>query len=212
MLELRKSTAALTTLQSRVIESRDQQQNLVTSVAQRLKWASGANPALAEVMSAFDNAVVASCEKLTRQNNLASVVISACSSILHYEALRTRTSESLNSDANLIKLVKHWQEICLLTNSMTVGVSPVEEKVVELVQKNNESMLNVVTVDANWLRQAEKIISDAIVVAQKVVQDNCVGLAEAQKAMKEELARLQVRRLNIKYYKDKQKNETKQIC
>lgn len=184
MLELRKSATALTALQSRVCEAREQQQNLVASAIQRLKWAAGANPALTEVMSAFDNAVLTSCEKLTRQHNLAAMIVNTCNSLLHYEALRTRTSESVSSDGNFIKLVKHWEECCKLTINLTITVTMIEESLVELLQLEN-------TVDANWLRQAEKLISDAIVDTQKKLQEKQDALVNIQECLREQVANLQ---------------------
>ncbi|XP_035721238.1 serine/threonine-protein kinase SMG1-like isoform X1 [Vespa mandarinia] len=184
MLELRKTAAALSNLQSRVCEAREQQQNLVSSAIQRLKWAAGANPALGEVMSAFDNAVLSSCEKLTQQHNLAAAVINTCNSILHYEALRTRTSESVTHDANFIKLVKHWEESCLLTINLTITVSPIEESLIELLQLENN-------VDANWLKQAEKLISEAIIDTQKKLQEKQDILHNAHDCLRGRVTSLQ---------------------
>lgn len=163
MLELRKTASALSGLQSRVCEARDQQQNLVASVDQRLKWAAGANPALGEVMAAFDNAVLLSNEKLTRQRNLALIITSTCNSILHYEALRTKTSESITHDGNFMKLIKQWEESCLLRTNLSVSVSVIEENLIDMLQLENN-------IDANWLRRAEKVISDAIVDNQMKLQ------------------------------------------
>ncbi|XP_066595255.1 serine/threonine-protein kinase SMG1 isoform X2 [Prorops nasuta] len=184
MLELRKTAAALTNLQSRVCEAREQQQNLVSSAVQRLKWAAGANPALGEVMCAFDNAVLSSSEKLTRQHNLAAVVINTCNSILHYEALRTRTSESATHDANFIKLIKHWEESVVLTTNMTITVSVIEESLVKLLQVDTN-------VDANWLKQAEKVISDAIIDTQKKLQAREETLHNAQDCLRQRVTELQ---------------------
>ncbi|XP_034180761.2 serine/threonine-protein kinase Smg1 isoform X1 [Osmia lignaria lignaria] len=184
MLELRKTAAALTGLQSRVCEAREQQQNLVSSAVQRLKWAAGANPALGEVMSAFDNAVLASCEKLTRQHNLATSVISTCNSILHYEALRTRTSESVTHDTNFVKLVKHWEESCILTINLNITVTAIEESLVELLQMESN-------VDMNWLKQAERFISEAILEVQKKLQEKQEGLLAAQEHLRERVLNLQ---------------------
>ena len=184
MLELRKTATALTALQSRVCEAREQQQNLVASAIQRLKWAAGANPALGEVMSAFDNAVLTSCEKLTQQHNLSAIIVNTCNSILHYEALRTRTSESITNDANFIKLVKHWEESCKLTMNLTITVTMIEESLVELLNLEN-------TVDANWLRQAEKLISDAIVDTQKKLQEKQDALVNTHKCLREQVINLQ---------------------
>ncbi|XP_026671607.1 serine/threonine-protein kinase SMG1 [Ceratina calcarata] len=184
MLELRKTAAALSTLQSRVCEAREQQQNLVSSAVQRLKWAAGANPALGEVMSAFDNAVLSSCEKLTRQHNLATNVINTCNSILHYEALRTRTSESLTHDTNFVKLIKHWEESCLLTINLNITVTGIEESLVELLQMDSN-------VDINWLKQAERFISEAILDVQKKLQEKQECLLCTQERLREQVSNLQ---------------------
>ncbi|KOC68709.1 Serine/threonine-protein kinase SMG1 [Habropoda laboriosa] len=184
MLELRKTAAALSGLQSRVCEAREQQQNLVSSAVQRLKWAAGANPALGEVMSAFDNAVVSSCEKLTRQHNLATSVINTCNSILHYEALRTRTSESLTHDTNFVKLIKHWEESCILTINLNITVTAIEESLVELLQMDSN-------VDMNWLKHAERFISEAILDVQKKLQEKQEGLISAQERLREQVSNLQ---------------------
>ncbi|KAG7209878.1 hypothetical protein KM043_011480 [Ampulex compressa] len=184
MLELRKTATALSNLQSRVCEAREQQQNLVSSAVQRLKWAAGANPALGEVMSAFDNAVLSSCEKLTRQHNLASLVINTCNSLLHYEALRTRTSESVTHDGNFVKLIQHWKESCMLTTNLTITVTPTEESLMELLQMESN-------VDANWLKQAERIISDAILDTQKKLQEKQETLLSTQECLRECVSSLQ---------------------
>lgn len=184
MLDLRKNAATLSNLQSRVCEAREQQQNLVSSAVQRLKWAAGANPALGEVMSAFDNAVLLSCEKLTRQHNLAAMVVNMCNSILHYEALRTRTSESVTHDANLVKLIKHWEESCVLTANLNITVTMIEESLVQLLQLENN-------MDTAWLKQAEKIISEAIVDTQKKLQEKQEALFTAEDYLRERVKNLQ---------------------
>lgn len=184
MLELRKKAAKLSNLQSRVCEAREQQQNLVSSAIQRLKWAAGANPALGEVMSAFDNAVLSSCDKLTRQHNLAVMVVNTCNSILHYEALRTRTSESVTHDANLAKLIKHWEESCVLTVNLNVTVTMIEESLVQLLQLENN-------VDATWLKQAEKIVSEAIIDTQKKLQEKQEALFTTEDYLRERVMNLQ---------------------
>ncbi|KAG5339618.1 SMG1 kinase, partial [Acromyrmex charruanus] len=184
MLELRKKAAKLSNLQSRVCEAREQQQNLISSAVQRLKWAAGANPALGEVMSAFDNAVLSSCDKLTRQHNLAAMVVNTCNSILHYEALRTRTSESVTHDTNLVKLIKHWEESCLLTVNLNITVTMTEESLVQLLQLENN-------VDATWLKQAEKMVSEAIIDTQKKLQEKQEALFTTEDYLRERVMNLQ---------------------
>ncbi|XP_020295832.1 serine/threonine-protein kinase SMG1 isoform X3 [Pseudomyrmex gracilis] len=184
MLELRKMATTLSTLQLRVCDAREQQQNLVSSAVQRLKWAAGANPALGEIMSAFDNAVLSSCKKLSEQHNLAIMVVNTCNAILHYEALRTRTSESTTHDATFIKLIKHWEESCMLTLNLNITVTMIEESLVQLLQLENN-------VDATWLKQAEKIVSEAIVDTQKKLQEKQEALFTAEEYLRKRVENLQ---------------------
>ncbi|XP_034948666.1 serine/threonine-protein kinase SMG1 isoform X2 [Chelonus insularis] len=184
MLELRKSATALSSLQSRINEIQDQQRSLVDSVDQRLKWAIGANPALVEVMVAFNNAVLLSNEKLTRKQYLTSIITAICDSILHYEALRTKTSESITHDTNFIKLLKQWEESRLLRSNLSVSVSLAEENLIEMLQLENN-------IDADWLRRAESLISDAIIENQKILQKKQEMHAIANERLRKYIGSLQ---------------------
>lgn len=104
MLELRKTSSALLALQTRLSEVREQQSALVASVEQRLKWAAGANPALSEVLAAFESAVNSRSERLNLEQRLSALVGNTCNAVLHHEALRTRTSEALAHDTAFLQV------------------------------------------------------------------------------------------------------------
>lgn len=104
MLELRKTSSALLALQARLSEAREQQSTLVASVEQRLKWAAGANPALSEVLAAFESAVNFRTERLNLEQRLSALVGNTCNAVLHHEALRTRTSEALAHDTAFLQV------------------------------------------------------------------------------------------------------------
>lgn len=104
MLELRKTSSALLALQPRLSEAREHQSSLVASVEQRLKWAAGANPALTEVMSAFELAVSSRSERLNLEQRLSTLVGNTCNAVLHHEALRTRTSEGVAHDTAFLQV------------------------------------------------------------------------------------------------------------
>lgn len=55
-------------------------------------------------MSAFDTSVTNNNEQLSLDQQLASLVANLCNSVLHHEALRTRTSEALNNDATFLQV------------------------------------------------------------------------------------------------------------
>lgn len=104
MTKLRKSSSSLLSLQPKLTEAREMQKTLVGNVEQRLKWAAGANPAVHEVMAAFDSSVKLLDKRLDEDQALAAVVANTCASILRHEALRTRTTEALSNDEAMLKV------------------------------------------------------------------------------------------------------------
>lgn len=57
-------------------------------------------------MAAFESSVVAGGERIILEQQLANIVGNMCSSVIIHEALRTRTSESLSSDASFLQVKK----------------------------------------------------------------------------------------------------------
>lgn len=104
MTKLRKSSSSLMSLQPKLTEARELQRTLVGNVEQRLKWAAGANPAVHEVMAAFESSVKLLDKRLDEDQALATVVANTCAAILRHEALRTRTTEALSNDEIMLKV------------------------------------------------------------------------------------------------------------
>jgi len=108
------------------------------------------------------------------------MVVNTCNSILHYEALRTRTSESMTHDANLAKLIKHWEENCVLTINLNITVTMTEENLVQLLQLEN-----------NGCHMIEKIVSETIIDTQKKLQEKQEALFTAEDYLRERVMNLQ---------------------
>lgn len=87
------------------------------SAEQRLKWAAGANPALAEVTTAFESAIRNRDQELERLQNIAHEVAKTCDSVLDHESTRTRTSESAANDQAFLDMVSLWEKSCELNYS-----------------------------------------------------------------------------------------------
>nr|CAD7257208.1 unnamed protein product [Timema shepardi] len=168
MLELRKTSSALLSLQPRLSEARQQQSALVSSVEQRLKWAAGANPALSEVMAAFDTSVSVRAERLNLEQGLAALVGNTCTALLHHEALRTRTSEALAHDTAFLQLLEQCEKTCQLAVGCDQSVTPQEESLVQMLVP--EGPINHV-----WIQTVEVLISDRI----KSLQQQILGLQES---------------------------------
>ena len=75
----------------------------------------------------------------------------------------------------------------MLTVNLTITVSPIEESLVELLQISSADS----NIDASWLRQTEKLISDAIVEAQTTIQERQEALGAAQQSLREQVIMLQ---------------------
>uniref|UniRef100_A0A8C4WUW2 Uncharacterized protein n=1 Tax=Eptatretus burgeri TaxID=7764 RepID=A0A8C4WUW2_EPTBU len=68
------------------------------SIEQRLKWAAGANPGLADVLHEFEASLEHRRSLLQQERERMLQTLSLCGTLLHFEALRTRTSDSIALD------------------------------------------------------------------------------------------------------------------
>ncbi len=100
--------------------------SLEGSIEQRLKWAGGANPALAPVLQDFEATIAERRALVMKESQRANQVTFLCSTILNFEGLRTRTSEALNMDATLFELVKRCQGTCSYAAQFSTSVSSLE--------------------------------------------------------------------------------------
>ncbi|PSN46480.1 hypothetical protein C0J52_06894 [Blattella germanica] len=141
---------------------------LVSSVEQRLKWAAGANPALSEVMAAFESAVSVRSERLNLEQRLSTLVGNTCNALLHHEALRTRTSEGLAHDTAFLQLLDQCEKSCALAAGCEQAVTPAEESLVQLLAPDGP-------IDHTWIHNAELLISDTV----KSLQQQMVVLQES---------------------------------
>ncbi|KAL0197799.1 hypothetical protein M9458_006339, partial [Cirrhinus mrigala] len=100
--------------------------SLEGSIEQRLKWAGGANPALAPVLQDFEATIAERRALVMKESQRANQVTFLCSTILNFEGLRTRTAEALNMDAALFELVKRCQATCSYAAQFSTSVSSLE--------------------------------------------------------------------------------------
>ncbi|XP_065681003.1 serine/threonine-protein kinase SMG1 isoform X2 [Hydra vulgaris] len=85
---------------------------LQSSIEQRLKWASGANPALHSVLKNFDDAVTKRKNFLLSENKLFQDVINLASSIIAMETYKANFHESDLFDQAVVSSVVKFKESC----------------------------------------------------------------------------------------------------
>lgn len=155
MMELRKTASALSIIQPKLNEALEQQNTLIASAEQRLKWAAGANPALSEVMSAFESCVKVHRERVEKEKSLAQQIISMANTIILHEVLRTPTQEAIVSDNSMARLVEDCEKTYGLIQNTPVVLTAAEEGLVTLVPPKKR-------IDTDWIGKAEEKISESV--------------------------------------------------
>lgn len=170
--ELRTNVSTLLALHQNVSELREKYTNLTGNVEQRLKWAAGSNPTIAQALEEFSNGVEVALEGVSQLVHQSKEVASLCNAVLHYEALRTHTVDAITWDANFTSVLNTCQESCMLLERYHSTVSPQEEMLVTLCHLPAD-------VNTQWIQNASVAVSDHIELLTKLVSDQSRELRKA---------------------------------
>lgn len=132
LAEMRKAAQTVGSLDATLHDVREGHLALAGAVEQRLKWAGGANPALADTRTTFTHLVAQWTDPLQALSRIASEVYEASDALLLHESLRTRTTEALSWDAGLLGLLNRCQESCMLAEGASAPLSPAEQQLLQL--------------------------------------------------------------------------------
>ncbi|KAG2455286.1 SMG1 kinase, partial [Polypterus senegalus] len=126
LTNLKKKMQALNQVEVSISSMQDKLASLEGSIEQRLKWAGGANPALAPVLQDFEATISERRALVMKESQRANQVTFLCSTILNLESLRTRTSEAHNLDGTMFDLLKRCQATCSFASQFNTSVSALE--------------------------------------------------------------------------------------
>ncbi|KAK3520199.1 hypothetical protein QTP70_017920, partial [Hemibagrus guttatus] len=129
--------------------------SLEGSIEQRLKWAGGANPALAPVLQDFESTITERRALVVKESQRTTQVTFLCSTVLNFEGLRTRTPEALSMDAALFDLVKRCQATCSYAAQFSTTVSSLELQLLHRLSPVMELSIGT----PEWLACAQKHLS-----------------------------------------------------
>lgn len=183
LLDLRKTCSALLAMQGRLTEAREQQKTLIASAEQRLKWAAGANPDLNNIMAQFECAVNIMEDRLNVEQKLAVTIGNACNTLLHHEALRTRTTEAISHDSLFVNLVKNWESSCRMLMGCTEEVSLTEASLIKIMSFDGK-------IDQNWIKAASAKLSELILDSQKSNSEQKENLMKLFETIKTDFGQL----------------------
>ncbi|KFU93835.1 Serine/threonine-protein kinase SMG1, partial [Chaetura pelagica] len=165
LASMKKKLHTLSQIEASIATVQEKLAALEASIEQRLKWAGGANPALAPVLQDFDATIAERRNLVLKESQRASQVTFLCSNIIHFESLRTRTAEALNLDAALFELLKRCQQMCSFASQFNSSVSELELRLLQRVGTGLEHPIG----SSEWLHSAHKQLTQEI-STQRTVQ------------------------------------------
>eukprot|EP00062_Callorhinchus_milii_P009126 gi/632952733/ref/XP_007892012.1/ PREDICTED: serine/threonine-protein kinase SMG1 [Callorhinchus milii] len=165
LTNMKKKLHTLSQLEVSVATVQEKLAALEASIEQRLKWAGGANPALAPVLQDFEATITERRNMVLKESQRTNQVTFLCSTILHFESLRTRTAEALNLDAALFELIKRCQQMCSFASQFSSSVSDLELRLLQRLATSLEHSIG----SAEWLSGAHKQLTQEM-STQRAVQ------------------------------------------
>uniref|UniRef100_A0A8C2ZQ79 non-specific serine/threonine protein kinase n=1 Tax=Cyclopterus lumpus TaxID=8103 RepID=A0A8C2ZQ79_CYCLU len=164
---MKKKLYKLSQDEGSIVAIQEKLASLEASIEQRLKWAGGANPALAPVLQDFEMTIRERRAMVARENQRTSQVTFLCSTILNFEGLRTRSPEALSMDAALFELLKRCQQTCSYAAQFSSTVSPLELQLLHrLVGLTSDRR-----VGPDWLSCAQRQLEEELSVERRTQEE-----------------------------------------
>ncbi|XP_023140718.2 serine/threonine-protein kinase SMG1 isoform X2 [Amphiprion ocellaris] len=160
---MKKKLYKLSQDEGAIIAIQEKLASLEASIEQRLKWAGGANPALAPVLQDFEMTIRERRAMVARDNQRTSQVTFLCSTILNFESLRTRSPEALNMDAALFELLKRCQQTCSYAAQFSSTVSPLELQLLHRLSPVSDLAIG----SPDWLSYAQRQLKEELSIEQR---------------------------------------------
>lgn len=143
------------------------------AVLQRLKWASGANPMLNELLYSFESLSREKQEQFERDNQYAACALKYSIAIINYETLRYKTPKAIVSDEEFLNFVQQWENVCVAERTVAHTVNPIEEGIVELLDPEGP-------IERSWIENVTSLIDDMINQVHNEIDTNEKCMVSAQ--------------------------------
>uniref|UniRef100_A0AAQ6IR98 non-specific serine/threonine protein kinase n=1 Tax=Anabas testudineus TaxID=64144 RepID=A0AAQ6IR98_ANATE len=164
---MKKKLYKLSQDEAAIIAVQEKLASLEASIEQRLKWAGGANPALAPVLQDFEMTIRERRAVVTRENQRTNQVTFLCSTILNFEGLRTRSPEALNMDAALFELLKRCQQTCSYAAQFSSTVSSLELQLLHRLSP----LLDLPIGSPDWLSCAQRQLEEELSAERRTQEE-----------------------------------------
>lgn len=155
MLQLQTSIQALSTWHTSIQKTNEELKQCTLVVLQRLKWASGANPMVNELMKSFESASIKKAQDFERDQKYAAFALKNCCSALNYEMMRFKTPKAIISDEEFLNFLHQWENVCIAERNVSHSVNPIEEALAELLDPEGK-------IERAWINNVTSLIDDMI--------------------------------------------------
>ena len=185
VIDLQNYFSMVLLLQENLTTQQTKYQEYHCTVEQRMKWACGANPDLQDVFDAYSTSFAAEMEALRRLVAVGKSVCSTINTVLHHEALRTQSPESVSSDSAFVAVVTECQNASTLQHTQAQNQSLTDQELglfsmnppKEITSntsppRRNGGIVDFV-IDRNWILETEEAIATKVKAVQaELIQEN----------------------------------------
>ena len=155
LIQLQQFIQSLSNWNTSIQKINEELKQCTLVVLQRLKWASGANPMVNEMMKNFESISNSKAIQLETGQQYAATALKHCYSVLNYEMLRFKTPKAIISDEEFLNFLQQWENVCIAERNIAQTVNPIEEALVELLDPEGK-------VERAWINNVTSLIDDMI--------------------------------------------------
>lgn len=155
LIQLQNFTQALSNWHTSIEKIHDELKQCTIVVLQRLKWASGANPMVNELMKSFESISNSKTVEVEKEKKAAASALKYCCSVLNYEMLRFKTPKAIINDEEFLNFLRQWENVCLAERNVAHTVNAIEEALVELLDPEGK-------VERSWINNVTSLIDEMI--------------------------------------------------
>merc|ERR550534_46127 len=149
LTDLQHKVHAILAMDAPIAAALEKQEGLEQGIVQRLKWAAGANPTLADVLKQFEGTQRSRQKVMDNEKNTSMEIVRLCNAILHFECFRSASSDAKLADAAFLELLQVFHRVAQLQGSCQTTVSVDEEALLKDMPMSDDT-------DADeWMRGAK---------------------------------------------------------
>lgn len=165
LIQLQSFIQTFSNWSSSIQKINDELKQCTTVVLQRLKWASGANPMVNELMKNFETISTAKAMQFKKGQAYAARALKHSHAVFTYEMLRFKTPETVRSDEEFLSFLHQWESVCVAEKNIAFSVTPIEEALVELLDPEG-------LVERPWINNITSLIDDMINQVHSDIDEN----------------------------------------